>query len=169
MLTERVPRGAGAGPGFSAILPAPFGALGIVSSATAIAGIHFLPPGTAAQAPRDEVSASACDQLARYLRDPDWRFDLPLAPHGTAHQLRVWAEIRRIPRGELRRYGELAARIGSAARAVGQACGANPLPIVVPCHRVVSASGLGGFANARTGYLMDTKLWLLRHEGAWPR
>ena len=94
-------------------------------------------------------------------------FDLPLAPEGTAFQKRVYAAMQRIPFGGTRRYGELAAELGSAARAVGAACGSNPLPIVIPCHRVVAAGkGLGGFSGG-TG--VSTTTWLLNHEGALPR
>lgn len=156
-------------PPFNAVIAAPFGALGIVCDEVVVGGIHFLPPGTATHQPDSGLATRVCQQLMRYFDDPDWPFELPLAPGGTAHQRKVWAAIAQIPRGQVRRYGEIAARIDSAARAVGQACGANPLPIVVPCHRVVSAGGLGGFANARAGYLMDTKYWLLRHEKALPR
>ncbi len=88
-------------------------------------------------------------------------FDLPLAPSGTAFQRRVWAELRRIPPGVTRTYGELAQAVHSAARAVGQANGANPLPILIPCHRVVAAGGLGGY-SAPGG--IETKTWLLDHE-----
>jgi methylated-DNA-[protein]-cysteine S-methyltransferase len=88
-------------------------------------------------------------------------FDLPLAPHGTAFQRRVWGELRRIPLGATRTYGELATTLRSAARAVGRANGANPLPILIPCHRVVAAGGLGGY-SAPGG--LETKTWLLDHE-----
>lgn len=88
-------------------------------------------------------------------------FGLPLAPSGTAFQRRVWAELRRIPLGATRTYGELAAMVQSASRAVGQANGANPLPILIPCHRVVAAGGLGGY-SAPGG--LETKTWLLDHE-----
>ncbi len=94
-------------------------------------------------------------------------FDLPLAPEGTAFQKQVYAAMERIPFGGTRRYGELAVELGSAARAVGGACGSNPLPIVIPCHRVVAAGkGLGGFSGG-TG--VSTKTWLLNYEGALPR
>lgn len=76
------------------------------------------------------------------------------------------AAIAAIPRGRTATYGELATSLGSAPRAVGQACGANPFPLIVPCHRVTSAAGLGGFANAREGWLLEVKRWLLAFEGA---
>jgi methylated-DNA-[protein]-cysteine S-methyltransferase len=74
--------------------------------------------------------------------------------------------MQKIPRGETRTYGEVATTLGSAARAVGQACGENRLPIVIPCHRVVAAGGIGGFGHARGGYLLEAKRWLLGHERA---
>lgn len=88
-------------------------------------------------------------------------FGLPLAPSGTAFQRRVWDALRRIPLGATCTYGELALTTRSAARAVGQANGANPLPILIPCHRVVAAGGLGGY-SAPGG--LETKTWLLDHE-----
>ncbi len=96
------------------------------------------------------ILAAACDQLGEYFAGRRTDFDLPLAPHGTAFQLRVWAELRSIPYGQTVSYGELARRVGRprAARAVGAANGANPIPIIVPCHRVIGADGsLTGFGG----------------------
>ncbi|HYN79444.1 MAG TPA: methylated-DNA--[protein]-cysteine S-methyltransferase [Lamprocystis sp. (in: g-proteobacteria)] len=104
-------------------------------------------------------------QLAAYLADGSACFDLALDLPGTAFQQRVWAAIRTIPPGETRTYRDLARQLGSAPRAVGQACRANPCPIVVPCHRVVAVNGLGGFAGDRSGRKLAVKRWLLRHEG----
>jgi AraC family transcriptional regulator of adaptative response/methylated-DNA-[protein]-cysteine methyltransferase len=90
--------------------------------------------------------------------------ELPLDVRGTVFQLRVWQELQRIPRGETRSYGEVAAAVGvpGGARAVGAACGSNPVSVVVPCHRVVTASGsLGGYA-----WGVDVKQSLLEREGA---
>ncbi len=97
---------------------------------------------------RDPVLEAAARQLAAYFARRLRRFDLPLAPAGTAFQRRVWAEMARIPYGETRTYGELARRVRSAPRAVGRACGANPIPILLPCHRVLAAAGgLGGYSG----------------------
>jgi methylated-DNA-[protein]-cysteine S-methyltransferase len=100
------------------------------------------------------------------VRDPQFRFDLPLASHGTLFQRRVWGKIAAIRAGRTRSYGELARELRSAPRAVGQACGANPLPLVVPCHRVLAAAGIGGFAHCEGGFHLSVKRWLLAHEGA---
>jgi len=78
----------------------------------------------------------------------------------------VWAKIAAIGAGRTRSYGELARELRSAPRAVGQACGANPIPIVVPCHRVLAAGGIGGFAHHEGGFHLAIKRWLLAHEGA---
>ena len=105
-------------------------------------------------------------QLRAWLKDPTFRFGLPLAPAGTHFQRKVWDQIAAIPAGRTKSYGEVAAAIRSGPRAVGNACGANPYPIVVPCHRVVGAKqSLGGFARQRGGFLLDVKRWLLAHEG----
>ncbi len=152
---------------FDAILKTPFGALGVRTEGGAIAEIRFLPPGTRALRPKTRLAEQACVQLTAYLANPRSGFDLPLAPAGTAFQRSVWRAIAAIPHGRTLTYGEIAKRLKSAPRAVGQACGRNPHPIVVPCHRVVAANGgLGGFDGARGGYKLDTKRWLLAHEGA---
>jgi methylated-DNA-[protein]-cysteine S-methyltransferase len=150
---------------FDAVLKTPFGALGVRTEGQAIAEIRFLPPGTKTLEPRNALAARACQQLAVWIADPKARFDLPLKPAGTTFQRNVWRTIAAIPKGKTLTYGEIAKRLRSAARAVGQACGRNPYPIVVPCHRVVAADGgLGGFAGATGGFLLEAKRWLLAHE-----
>ncbi len=151
---------------FDAVIAAPFGALGVRTEDDAIAEICFLPPGTQPLAPKNPLAARAMDQLAAYLANPASRFDLPLKPAGTAFQREVWRSIAAVATGKTLRYGEIAITLNSAPRAVGQACGRNPYPVIVPCHRVVGAGGMCGFARARDGYLLDTKRWLLAHEGA---
>ncbi|MDX9706605.1 MAG: methylated-DNA--[protein]-cysteine S-methyltransferase [Azospira sp.] len=148
-----------------AILAAPGFALGIrCAGADWIETIDFLPsqPGRAARTP---LAAEAARQLAAWLEDPGFVFGLPLKPSGTPFQRRVWAEISAIPCGATRTYGDIARALHNAPRAVGQACGANPFPLVVPCHRVIAANGgLGGFDRHGGGFLLDVKRWLLAHE-----
>lgn len=105
---------------------------------------------------------AARDQLAQYFAGRRRDFDLPLAPAGTAFQRRVWQAMAAIPFGATRSYGALARELASGARAVGMACGANPLPILIPCHRVVATAGLGGYSGAGG---LDTKRALLTLEG----
>jgi methylated-DNA-[protein]-cysteine S-methyltransferase len=116
-------------------------------------------------APTHPVLVKAAWQLSEYFAGTRTEFDLPLSPQGTSFQKAIWAELQKIPYGRVTSYGELGQRagVGKAARAVGGAVGANPLPIVIPCHRVLSAS------NAITGYSggagIPTKKTLLELEG----
>lgn len=104
-------------------------------------------------------------EFQAYFRDPTHVFAIRPQLAGTPFQQRVWQMLRGLPCGEVRRYGELAEALGSSPRAVGNACRANPCPILVPCHRVVARRGLGGFAGQTAGMSMDIKARLLQHEG----
>ena len=150
---------------FSAILHAPFGALGARVSADHLVALAFLAPGTVLSAPSSPLLERVAQQLAAYYVDPRHRFDLPIEARGSEFRRRVWQALLDIPSGHTTTYGELARRLGSSARAVGQALGDNPLPIVIPCHRVLAAHGLGGFNHNGGGFSLDVKRWLLRHEG----
>ncbi|MBM2574963.1 methylated-DNA--[protein]-cysteine S-methyltransferase [Jannaschia sp. Os4] len=130
---------------------------------------HAWLPGDRAVDWGDEPGAlpEARAQVAAYFDGTRDAFDLPLAPEGSPFQRRVWDALRAIPKGETRSYGDVARGLGDpgAARAVGAANGANPIPLLIPCHRVVAADGgLGGFSGS-----LATKEALLRHEGTWPR
>jgi methylated-DNA-[protein]-cysteine S-methyltransferase len=114
---------------------------------------------------RTPLLRRAVHQLEQYFDGSLTSFDLPLAPHGTPFQRRVWDEMMRIPLGQVRTYGALAARLKSSARSVGTACGKNPIPVIIPCHRVVAAGGLGGYSGDGGA---TTKRALLIHEGAAP-
>ncbi len=155
-----------AGAAYQAKLPTPFALLGIRTEGDVLAEITFLPKSGRAFAPLDRLAARACAQIERYLEDPEFRFDLPIASQGTPFQRRIWGAIAAIDPGRTRSYGEIARDLGSSPRAVGQACGANPVPLVVPCHRVLAAGGLGGFAHHEGGFHLSVKRWLLAHEGA---
>ncbi len=149
---------------FAAIFPTPFGKLGIRCSAQALTGIVFLPAGTRAVQPRDALAREVCAQLDAYLRESAFQFDLPLELSGTEHQQKVWRALGDIPCGEVRTYGELALVLHSSPRAVGQACGNNPIPVVIPCHRVVGKAGMGGFMHRADAGALNIKQWLLTHE-----
>jgi methylated-DNA-[protein]-cysteine S-methyltransferase len=142
------------------------GALTLTQREDAIVRIAWtggnVPPDTG-PAPTSLLKRAAA-QLGEYFAGARRDFDLPLAPAGSAFQARVWAEMSRIPWGRTLSYGEIAAKVNSAARAVGGACGANPIPIVIPCHRVLAGSGkLGGYSG---GDGPATKRILLELEGA---
>lgn len=144
----------------SLTIDSPVGALTISEAAGAIAAIGW---GGVGRTDRTPLLAEAERQLAAYFAGRLSRFELPLAPGGSAFEKRVWGAMQEIPYGETRSYGELARAVGSAPRAVGGACGRNPIPIVVPCHRVLARMGLGGYSGS--GGLV-TKRALLALEGA---
>lgn len=148
-------------------LPTPIGRLDIVADDAAIVEIRFeTDPRSDDAVPVERgehhVLDRAVEQLEEYFSGRRTEFDLPLAPGGTAFQQAAWAALRRIPYGETITYGQQAGLLGdkNKSRAVGAANGKNPIPIVVPCHRVVASNGhLTGFAGG-----LDTKAWLLDHE-----
>jgi len=143
----------------------PFAVLGIRTAGESLTGIEYLPQGAATLAPVNRLAERVCRQIERYLDDPRFRFDLPFDYRGTDFQCRVWRAISGIPSGRTLTYVDIARRLRTAPRPVGGACGANRIPLVVPCHRVLGANGLGGFMNARSGFPLEVKRWLLRHEG----
>ena len=152
---------------YDAILIAPFAAIGIIADERAVTAIHFLPAGTPARAPiKNTLAHLACVQLSSYFNNSKFRFDVPVRLIGSKHQLDVWQAMRDIPAGVAATYGAIAKIIGSNARAVGTACGRNPVPIIVPCHRIVAANGLGGFMGGKLDDPLAIKRWLLTHEGA---
>ncbi len=122
----------------------------------------------AARAAQGALAARVEAALAAYFSDRLWPHDLPIRVAGTAFQQRVWHSLRAIPPGSTRTYGDIARELGSGARAVGNACRANPLLLLVPCHRVVAAHGRGGFAGHTQGRWPGIKEWLLQHEAGGP-
>jgi len=139
-----------------AYLETPIGTLLIAGDASAVLQVTFSVHGKPAKAEAGWVESQrgpvgeAIRQLREYFAGKRTGFDLPLAPRGTEFQRSVWRQLQEIPYGETISYGELARRVGNpkASRAVGSANGANPLPIVIPCHRVIAGNGtLGGFGG----------------------
>jgi len=151
-------------PEYDAVLPAPICRLGARFTGDALTRLDFLPLDTPLSTPADARARQLAHELEAYWHNPAHDFDLLYVPHGTPFQLRVWHALMAIPAGQPTTYGALAKQLGTAARALGQACGANPLPILIPCHRVVAANGLGGFMHSATGAPLDVKTWLLAHE-----
>jgi len=155
---------------WSAVISAPFGKLGIKTdmfeNSLMLSEIFYAAQDTPLLSPQNQLARQATEQIYQYFEEPEMIFDLPLIPQGTVYQNQVWQEISKIPLGKALTYGELAKKIKSAPRAIGGACGANPYPLIVPCHRVISATGIGGFAHHdEEGYHRNIKMWLLQHEG----
>jgi methylated-DNA-[protein]-cysteine S-methyltransferase len=138
--------------------------VGVKTREERIVEIRYLPPSVETVPAKNPLAKRAAKQLERYREDPDTRFDLPILVEGSELQCGVWEKMCAIPRGRTRTYGELARELGVDARAIGQCCGDNKLPIVIPCHRVVAADGIGGFGHSTGGYLLEAKRWLLMHE-----
>lgn len=143
----------------------PFAVLGICTVGDLLAGIEYLPRGVAALAPLNRLAEKTCRQIERYLDDPGFRFNLPFEFKGTDFQCKVWRAVCGIPSGGTLTYLDLARQLRTAPRPVGGACGANRIPLVIPCHRVVGSGGIGGFIHARRGPGIEIKRWLLKHEG----
>ena len=141
-------------------ISSPVGNLVIDEQGDAITAIRWADERTSNGSP---LLAEVARQLDAYFRGKLANFDLPLHPAGTDFERRVWSAMRTIPYGETRCYGDLAGAIGSAPRAVGGACGKNPIPIVIPCHRVLAKAGLGGYSGSGG---LKTKQALLTLEGA---
>ncbi|KZY49391.1 methylated-DNA--[protein]-cysteine S-methyltransferase [Sulfitobacter sp. KE29] len=143
-----------------ASLSTPFGDLIVTEEDGAITALGW---GQAARQQRSELLDTALRQLNEYATGQRQQFDLPLRVTGSDFQRAVCAAIAAIPFGHTRTYGEIARDLGVPAQAVGGACGGNPIPILIPCHRVMGAKGLTGFSGAGG---VETKVALLRHEGA---
>ena len=141
--------------------PSPVGDLTVSEDNGALVALDF---GRGMTQTRTALLDAALAQLAAYFDGSLTRFDLPLNPHGTAFQKKVWHLMVAIPYGGTCAYADLARDLNSAPRAIGGACGANPIPVIIPCHRVLAAGGkLGGYSG---GEGLDTKIALLRLEGA---
>ena len=146
----------------SVVIDTPIGPVGLQADERALTEITFHARGAPDARPRRGVLAEATRQLDAYFSKRLQRFDLPLAPRGTPFQLDVWRALQRIPYGDTCSYADLAQRIGrpDAVRAVGAANGRNPIPIVIPCHRVIGSNGkLVGFGGG-----LPLKRWLLELE-----
>jgi methylated-DNA-[protein]-cysteine S-methyltransferase len=152
-------------PSYHAKLQTPFAVLGIRTLGARVTDIDYLPHGIAPLAPLNKVAERACREIEQYLCDPDYAPEMMFELSGTAFQRKVWKKITAIPPGRTLTYNDIARVLRTAPRPVGGACGANRLPIVIPCHRVVSSNGIGGFMRGGGEPALSIKRWLLRHEG----
>ena len=148
---------------YEILAQAPFGAVGVRVQGELVTEIALLPAALARSAKSFNAHHALTPQIQEYFSNPRVQFNMKHEVAGTPYQRLVWQAISAIPCGETRTYAELAQQIGSGSRAVANACGANPFPLVVPCHRVVAKNGLGGFMQGFEGAL-EIKKWLLAHE-----
>lgn len=152
---------------FDAVISTPIGRIGLRLEGDRLVELDpWLDDATAEHPPETAAARRAVEAVRAFLADPRSEFDIEMAARGTPFQQRVWAALRAIPSGETRSYGELARELDSSPRAVGGACRANPILLLIPCHRVVSASGIGGFAGeSGEGVKLALKRRLLALEG----
>jgi len=153
-------------PRYEAVMSTPIAAvkLGINTTGNMLCGIDFIDSHHHDHVPHNGFINEVVAQLKAYFSNPRFNFSLPLALQGTQFQKNVWRILQEIPCGNVWPYGAVAKYAGTAARAVGGACRANPISIVIPCHRVVASNGLGGFSGQRQGHKLAIKQWLLIHE-----
>ncbi|WP_456372450.1 methylated-DNA--[protein]-cysteine S-methyltransferase [Thiolapillus sp.] len=149
---------------YQAACHTPIGWVAVAASQDAVVKVKILESQPRLQAGRHVLADQACAVLDAWLGGGKWPRFAALEPQGTDFQRRVWKALLQISPGQTRTYGELARQLDSSPRAVGGACRSNPIPLFIPCHRVVAANGDGGFAGHTQGRWMDIKRWLIRHE-----
>lgn len=149
---------------YSAVIAAPFANLGLICSADKLTRLDFLAKDTPLIKADSPQAKQVYQQLDAYLNAKTKSFDISLQLNGTEFQQRIWQQLTQIPYGERLTYSDLAAKLDTHPRVVGNACRNNPIPIIIPCHRIVAKQGLGGFAGEQHGFFIDVKKWLLAHE-----
>ncbi|OIZ94165.1 hypothetical protein A1D18_04715 [Candidatus Rickettsiella isopodorum] len=145
---------------YKAIIQTPLGKLGISTTCQLLTQLDFLTDDKALIQPNEEVLYDIVNQLNQYFKHPSFQFNISYQLQGTPFQKRVWQTLSKIPIQKTVSYGTLAKKLNTGARAIGNACRANPLPILIPCHRVVAQKNLGGYK----GKEISIKKWLLNHE-----
>lgn len=147
---------------FTAEIPSPYGLLTVTEKDSAIIAVDWRKPETVQTSPLLKETAK---QLAAYFEGDLKHFDLPLAPKGDTFQQSVCTLINEIPYGETTTYGAIAEKLGTYGQPVGNACGGNSIPIIIPCHRVLAADGIGGYSGDGG---IERKIELLKLEGGFP-
>ena len=145
------------------VINVPFGAVSVNIQSEYVIGVELFPSPQQTHKATSQFAQYVTHQMSQYFQEPNSKLNIPYALAGTSFQKRVWNAISKIPAGKTLTYSELAQRVGSGPRAVANACGANKIPLLIPCHRVVAKNGLGGFMQGVEGGL-KIKEWLLAHE-----
>ena len=149
---------------FAYILASPIGPIGLNISAKGVTQLCYLASSQTIKQPRQGLAFEVKQQLQDYFDSKITAFDVPLDIHGTHYQQQVWRVLQDISYGQYQTYGEIAKTLHSGARAVGNACRHNPVPIIIPCHRVVRVDAVGGYCGSVSGRALQQKDWLLQHE-----
>jgi len=151
---------------YTAIIDSPLGMLGILDNGKVIQAINFLYNKAIPCAANSSLAEQATSQLQQFFSNAQFKFNLPITDAITPFQMKVRHALLNIPVGETMTYGNVAKTIASSARAIAGGCRRNPVPIIVPCHRIVATNGIGGFSGAVDGAPLANKQWLLEHERA---
>jgi len=149
---------------YQATIDTSIGTLGIRTTDTALTGVDFLPDDAAIIKPKTQVAKETILQIQCYLADSTFKFDIPLQLDITPFQQSVIDQLVLIPVGTTTSYTDIAEKLSSGPRPVGQACKLNPIPIIIPCHRVISKTGIGGYSGETEGPKLAIKHWLLSYE-----
>ena len=159
------------------VMPSPVGYLYLQTCGDTVVGLEYNTRKRPGKKPLSKQQANIKKHIMSYFdvekfteksaekSKEKFKLDLNLELTGTTFKKRVWAVLQKIPAGKVKTYGEVAKQLNSSARAVGNACRANPIPLIVPCHRVIAKTGIGGFSGEINGASIDRKRWLLAHEG----
>ncbi|NOY66687.1 MAG: methylated-DNA--[protein]-cysteine S-methyltransferase [Gammaproteobacteria bacterium] len=150
---------------YNAVIAAPIGIIGIKIQDGNLQFIDYPGSKVKLKEPDNELAVKVVQQLQAYFDNPLHEFELPCKMTGTDFQQRAWKSLKKIKAGQTLTYSELASKLNSGARAIGGACRNNPIPIIYPCHRVVSKTGIGGYDGDWGEGKVDIKYWLLKHEG----
>lgn len=151
---------------YSSVIKTPFAILGLVIGNGVLERVNYMKSNVRTFEPKDDAAKKVCLQIENYCANKldKNRFDIAYQATGTVFQKKVWKQIKKIPFGKTCTYGDIAKTLKTSPRAVGNACRANPLVLVVPCHRVVSTKGPGGYSGKSAGRMLKIKQWLLEHE-----
>lgn len=147
------------------VIASPLGKLGLTITNNKLTQVRFLPSNTCLLAAQNYIAHQIVIKIKKYFCNPKLQFKLPIQIKGTPLQQKIWQILQKIPCGKTVTYGELAQKIGTSPRVIGNACCRNPIPIVIPCHRVVAATGFGGYCGKTCNDFLKIKKWLLKHEG----
>ena len=150
---------------YQATVSTPVGKIGVRTSDNYLLGIDYLADNNLIIKPRTIVSKDTVEQVFCYFADPEFSFEIPVSLNVTSFQKRVLQALQKIPVGTIQSYAELAQKLGTKPRLVGNACSKNPIPIIIPCHRIIASIDIGGYRGAIKGHLLEIKRWLLQHEG----
>ena len=151
---------------YNAIIKTPIGKIGIITENDHLCAIEYLDKTTRTKKPNTPTAIEAERQIKAYFDNPAFKFTIPCKPKGTDFQSRVWKALLKIDTGKTRTYGEVAKILKSSPRAVGNACRRNPISIIIPCHRVLAKTGIGGYSGDWETGRVSIKEHLLRHEKA---